>query len=123
MADTTIILAIDDDQDILDYFTMVLENEGYTVLTAPTAEEGLVAFKANDVDLVFVDLMMEEVDAGTSLVKEIKALGSKVPIYMVTSVGDSFNMNADYSQLGLKGILQKPVDPKNLLKLVKRALD
>ncbi len=122
MSDKKVILAVDDDQDILDFFQMVLEAEGYEVRTAGTAEEGLKAFRAQTPDLVFVDLMMEEVDAGTSMVKELKALGAKVPMYMVTSVGDSLNMNIDYSELGLKGVLQKPVDIQNLLRLVKGAI-
>jgi DNA-binding response OmpR family regulator len=117
------ILVVDDDPDILNFFQLVLATEGYTVTTAGTAEDGLKAFRERRPHLVFVDLMMEEVDAGTSLVKEIQALGGdQVPIYMVTSVGDSLNMTTDYATLGLKGVLQKPVDIKNLLRLVSHAL-
>jgi len=117
-----LILTVDDDQDILDFFQMVLEAEGYEVIGAATAEDGLRCYKERHPDLVFVDLMMEEVDAGAGLVKELQALGSQTPIYMVTSVGDSFNQTLDYSELGLKGVLQKPVEIKNLLRLVKSAL-
>lgn len=117
-----LILSIDDDQDILDYIETVLTAEGYRVATAHSAEDGLKAFKELAPDLVLVDLMMEEVDAGASFVKELRALGSGVPVYMLSSVGDALNMNTDYSQLGLKGVLQKPVDVKNLLRLVQRAL-
>jgi len=117
-----VILCIDDDQDILDFFEMVLSSKGYDVVTAPTAEDGLKAFKEHGPGLVFVDLMMEEVDAGTNFVKEVKALGSDVPIYMVSSVGDALNMTTDYSELGLKGVLQKPVDISNLLHIVQTAI-
>lgn len=123
MADkSSVILCLDDDQDILDFFEMVLTSKGYEVVLAPTAEEGLRTFKQCQPGLVFVDLMMEEVDAGTSFVKEVKALGSGVPIYMVTSVGDTLNMTTDYSELGLRGVLQKPVDIDNLMKIVERVL-
>ena len=44
--------------------------------------------------------MMEEVDAGTSFVKELRAMGNKAPIYMLSSVGDSLNMATDFTQLG-----------------------
>ena len=123
MADkSSVSLCLDDDQDILDFFEMVLTSKGYEVVLAPTAEEGLRTFKQCQPGLVFVDLMMEEVDAGTSFVKEVKALGSGVPIYMVTSVGDTLNMTTDYSELGLRGVLQKPVDIDNLMKIVERVL-
>ena len=116
------ILCIDDDPDILEFFETVLNAKGYEVVTAPTAEEGLKAFKEYSPGLVFVDLMMEEVDAGTNFVKEVKALGSGVPIYMVSSVGDALNLNTSYSELGLTGVLQKPVDISNLLQIVQRSV-
>ncbi len=117
-----VILCIDDDQDILDFFEMVLGSKGYNVVLAPTAEDGVRAFKEHAPALVFCDLMMEEVDAGTNFVKEIKALGSSVPIYMVTSVGDAMNMTTGFSDLGLRGVLQKPVDISNLMRIVTNAL-
>ncbi len=116
--DKPVILSVDDDPDILDFMTTVLEAKGYNIVTAETAEDGLRVFKENKPGLVFVDLMMEEVDAGTSFVKEIKALGSDVPIYMLSSVGDAMNLNTDFSSLGLKGVLQKPIEPDALLKIV-----
>jgi len=123
MADkSSVILCVDDDQDILDFFEMVLAPTGHDVVLALPAEDGLRAFTKCQPGLVFVDLMMEEVDAGTSFVREVKALGSNVPIYMVTSVGDTLSMTADYSQLGLKGVLQKPVEIDNLMKIVERSL-
>ena len=117
-----VILCIDDDQDILDFFEMVLGSKGYEVVTSATAEEGLKAYKEHQPGLVFVDLMMEEVDAGTMFVKEVKALGDPAPIYMVSSVGDALNLATDYAELGLRGVLQKPVDIANLLRIVETAL-
>jgi DNA-binding response OmpR family regulator len=62
--------------------------------------------------------MMEEVDAGLNFVKEIRLLNNKAPIYMLSSVGDSLTQNADYAELGLSGVLQKPVNNKALLKII-----
>jgi DNA-binding response OmpR family regulator len=81
-----------------------------------TAEDGLRKYKDIKPDVVIVDLMMEEVDAGITFVRDIKALVPTPPIYMLSSIGDNLNSNADYSQLGLNGVLQKPVNPKTLLK-------
>ncbi len=113
-----VILCIDDDDDVLDSLRVVLEAQSYLVLTASTAEEGLKVYKKEKPDLVIVDLMMEEIDAGTLFVKEMKALGSEIPIYMLSSMGDTLNQAVDYSALGLTGVLQKPVKPEILLKLV-----
>jgi len=113
-----VILYVDDDQDYLDATRAILEAGGYQMLEARSAEQGLAVFRSNPPDLVIVDLMMEEVDSGTSLVKELRASGSQVPIYMLSSVGDSLSLTADAESLGLAGVLQKPVDGKTLLSVV-----
>jgi len=117
-----VILCVDDDPDILDFYETILGAEGYDVTVAPSAEDGVRAFKDVAPDVVFVDLMMEEIDAGANFVKEVRALQSDVPIYMVTSVGDGLNTTLDCSQLGLNGVVQKPIDIANLRNIVKTAL-
>ena len=117
-----VILAIDDDQDILDSMRAIMESDGHIVETAPTAEDGVRAFKSAEPDLIIVDLMMEEIDAGTNFVREIRALGSQVPVYMITSVGDEMNMNIGSTDLGLTGVIQKPIQPATLLATIKAKL-
>lgn len=112
------ILCIDDDQDILAVLTMVLEGAGYDVLTAPDGDAGFKLFKAEGPDLVIVDLMMEEIDAGTNFVKELRASGNDVPIYILSSLGQHLQLSADHTELGVSGILQKPIRPDTLLQLV-----
>jgi len=113
-----VILCVDDDEDILFFLQTVLQGQGYAVQTAGTAEEGLKLFKKSAPDLVLVDLMMEEVDAGTRLVKELRLRGNTAPVVMLSSVGDNLNMTTDYTELGLAGVLQKPVDQERLLAIV-----
>ena len=117
-----VILFVDDDQDVLDGMRLVLEGGGYVMVEANTAEEGLRRYKEIHPDLLIIDLMMEEVDAGTSLVKDLKALGNTRPIYMLSSVGDGLSMTTDTGELGLAGVLQKPVEPNVLLTLLKAKL-
>ncbi len=117
-----VILYIDDDRDFLDSMRAILEANGYNMVEATSAEEGLQVYKASRPDLVIVDLMMEEVDAGTSFVKELRAMGNTAPIYMLSSVGDNLSMSTDYSELGLAGVFQKPIDPDSMLKVLKTKL-
>lgn len=117
-----LILYIDDDQDFLDAVRTILESNGYAMVEAQSAEAGLKVYKDTNPDFVIVDLMMEEVDAGTSFVKELKALGNKAPIYMLSSVGDNLSMNTDFAQLGLNGVFQKPIEPNTLLAVLKAKL-
>ncbi|HBG25532.1 MAG: hypothetical protein A2Y10_05240 [Planctomycetes bacterium GWF2_41_51] len=113
-----VILAIDDDPDVLNGLRIILEAGGMEMVEAYSAEEGLRKYKETKPDFILVDLMMEEVDAGLNFVKEMKILNNKAPIYMLSTVGDSLSQNMSYSELGLDGLLQKPVNNKTLLKII-----
>ncbi len=117
-----VILYIDDDQDFLTAVRTILESNGYAMVEAQSAEDGLKVYKESNPDFVIIDLMMEEVDAGTSFVKELRALGNKAPIYMLSSVGDNLSMSTDYAALGLSGVFQKPIAPSTLLSVLKAKL-
>ena len=113
-----LILCIDDDPDFLNFLRLVLETAGYSILEAFTGTDGLRKFREHSPDLVIVDLMMEEIDAGVSLCTEIRALRSHVPIFLLSSVGERFTTTTDTSMLGFDAVLQKPFDEEALLKLV-----
>jgi DNA-binding response OmpR family regulator len=117
-----VILCVDDDEDILDSTKLVLEANGFLVETARSAEEGLRTFRSAEPDLIIVDLMMEEVDAGTGLVKSLKLAGNTAPVYMLSSVGDQLSMSADYTSLGLNGVFQKPIDSETLIRTIRSKL-
>ena len=117
-----VILCVDDDRDLLESMSTILEGNGYEVVTGNSAEEGLRKVTEVNPDLILVDLMMEEVDAGTSFVRELKSQNVNIPIYMLSSVGDALNISTDYSELGLTGVLQKPIRPDVLLATLKAKL-
>ena len=117
-----VILCVDDDQDVLEFLRVVLEGAGYQVHLAANAEQGVKVFKETRPDLIIVDLMMEEVDSGTSFVTELKANGNQAPIYLLSSAGRELSMMTDASDLGLAGVFQKPLDPERLLKIVNQRL-
>ena len=118
-----VILCIDDDQDVLLSQKIVLEARGYIVVTALDAKQGLPAFEENKPDAVIVDLMMEEVDAGTTLVRQIQEINKDVPIFMLSSTGDYLHGTLDTAGLGLAGVFQKPLNPNILLGLLQARLN
>lgn len=113
-----VILAIDDDPDVLNGLRIILEASGMQMVEAYSAEEGVKKYKQSNPDFILVDMMMEEVDAGLNFVKEVRLLNNKAPIYMLSSVGESLTQNISYEELGLSGVLQKPVNGKSLLKII-----
>ena len=117
-----VILYLDDDLDALAVVRAILEANGYVMEEAFSAEEGLKVYKGSNPDFIIVDLMMEEVDSGTGFARELKALGNKAPVYMLSSVGDGLTTSTDYAALGLDGVFQKPISPKTLLGVLKARL-
>ena len=117
-----VILCVDDDPDILDTLRIILESNGYAMVCGRTAEEGLKQYRAESPDLVLVDLMMEEVDAGTSLVTKLKAQGNTATVYMLSAVGQELSRSIDPSQLGLSGVFHKPIDADVVLKTLRMQL-
>lgn len=117
-----VILCVDDDADLLESMRLVLEGNGYIMVSAPSAEDGLKLYKESNPDLIIVDLMMEEIDAGTGLTKDLKLAGNKAPVYMLSSMGDQLSISTDYTGLGLSGVFQKPIQIDVLLKTLKAKL-
>ena len=117
-----VILCIDDDPDILVALRVVLESAGYRFVGAATATEGMEAYRSRRPDLIIVDLMMEQIDAGIHMVEELQASGNTAPVYILSSTGDYLHGAADLSGLGVTGVLQKPLDPGVLLSIIQRKL-
>ena len=117
-----VVLCLDDDPDILTFLQTVLESEGFAFVGAASAEDGLRVYKTIDPDFVIVDLMMEEVDAGTGFVKEIQLLGNSAPVYLLSSVGDNLYQTTDYTALGLAGVFQKPLSKDHLVTVLRARL-
>jgi len=120
--DKYLILCVDDDPDVLFSLKIVLESDGYAVVTAADGKGGIQAFRESRPDLVLLDLMMEEIDAGTRALKEMQAIDRKVPVYLLSSSCYYLQAATDTSELGLAGVFQKPVDPKILLGLLRAKL-
>jgi DNA-binding response OmpR family regulator len=117
-----LILYVEDDADYRDMMREILEAADFEMVAAVSAEDGVRAWEKEKPDLVIVDLMMEEVDAGTNLITDLRARGCQVPIYMLSSVGDDLAMNMDYSGLGLAGVFQKPIDGRSLVTILRSRL-
>ena len=117
-----VILCVDDDPDILASLRVVLESEGYLVVTARSAAEGLSACTTSRPDLFIVDVMMEEVDSGITFARALRQAGHAAPLFFLSSSGDYLFGAVDVGELGAGGVFQKPIEPAMLLSLIGKAL-
>jgi CheY-like chemotaxis protein len=127
--ENTKILIVDDDPDFTTVMKTVLEDEQYTVVTAPDRAEGMERIEADKPDLVILDVMMSTWSDGFEMARELKKNPEyeNMPIVMLTGVeqrtGIGFKSTAgDPEWLPVDGFLDKPVEPQVLLAEVKRLL-
>jgi DNA-binding response OmpR family regulator len=119
------ILVVDDDPDILDAVTMILESQGYQVVTAQNGLQGLAKIEAEEPDLMILDLLMPKMD-GFALFKELqdpKWLKYKdMPILILSSVREEASRRRYELETGVElkmaDYIEKPFSPDVLLKRV-----
>ena len=123
------ILVVDDDPDILDAVTMILESQGYDVVTAQDGVEGLANLKAENPDLMILDLMMPKMD-GFGVCKELQeprwSKYKNIPILMLTSVREEASRRRYELETGLElevdDYVEKPMSPDVLLDRVNKLI-
>ena len=117
------ILIIEDDERIRTSMTLSLEDEGYEVLGAPSAEIALDLFSQELVhqpfDLVIIDLMLPGMD-GFACCREIRRQ-SAIPIVMVTARTDTHDVVAGL-EAGADDYVTKPFEPKELAARIRALL-
>ena len=79
----TKILVVEDEDSVLDPLELLLNKEGFTVVTAKTGKEALEKFDNAGADLILLDLMIPVV-SGTEVCRQIRSK-SQVPIIMLTA--------------------------------------
>lgn len=123
------ILIVDDDPDILDAMAMIIESQGYDVVTARDGIEGLANLKSENPDLLILDLMMPKLD-GFGVCKELQdprwSKYKNIPILILTSVREEASRRRYELETGLElnvdDYVEKPVSPDVLLQRVTKLL-
>ncbi|MGD0795230.1 MAG: response regulator transcription factor [Dehalococcoidales bacterium] len=106
------ILIVDDEVRILNFLVSKLKASGYDVLTAANGLEGLEQVKAQEPDLVVLDVLMPKMD-GMAMLKELRSF-SAVPVIILTAKGADTDRIRGL-QLGADDYLPKPFNPDELV--------
>ena len=117
------ILAVDDDQRILNFLRSKLKASGYEVFTANNGVEGLEQAQAQEPNLIVLDLLMPKMD-GLEMLKELRSF-SAVPVIVLTAK-DANSDRIKGLQLGADDYLPKPFNPDELvarIEAVRRRLE
>ena len=117
------VLVVDDEADIRELVSGVLEDEGYAVRTAADSTQTLEAFEERRPSMVLLDVWLQgsRLD-GLQLLQEIKRRDPTVPVLMISGHGNLDTAVAAVRE-GAIDFIEKPFEAERLLYLVDRATD
>jgi len=113
------ILLIDDEPAQITSIKSFLKRRTYSILTASSGEEGISYIDDGNVDLVFTDFRMPDMN-GLEVVKNIKRINPEIPVVVITAFSDTQDA-VKVMKEGAFDYLSKPVDLDELELLVQRA--
>lgn len=117
------ILVIDDDPDLVESVTMILENKGYDVIKAYGGIEGLQKAKSESPDLIVLDVMMPDRD-GFKVCEELKGdpRYRNIPILLLTAVASKITSTSYTPRMGMEteadDYVDKPVEAGEIVRRV-----
>ena len=99
------VLLVEDNPDVANVSTSLLEQLGYTVRRVENAEAALREIEHDGIDLVFSDIVMPGKMDGLSFARHLKAIRPNLPILLATGYSDAaVNVRGDFP------ILRKPYE-------------
>ena len=116
------VLMIDDEPNHRKVVKLILEREGYRVLTAADGEEGLVLAKVERPHIILLDVMMPKMD-GYEALRRLRADQDlkRIPVLMITARGTERDIATSF-RLGAVFHLEKPYETTDLLQKIQVAL-
>ena len=114
-------LLVEDVSDTRHLVEFVLAQEGWTVVSAQTASDGLELARAGTFTLIILDIGLPDKD-GLELCRQIRQFDQQTPILFYTAYGDLLNHD-EAKEAGAQGCLRKPEDTARLSEIARQILE
>ena len=114
------ILIAEDDRELRQLFSHVLNRYGYTVVGVANGQEALDAMDADFYDMIISDIMMPVMD-GYELVRQLRDVGNTTPILMITAKDAFDDMRLGF-QSGVDDYMVKPINVNEMVLRVQALL-
>ena len=115
------ILLIDDEQAQITSIKAFLKRRNYSVLTASSGTEGMKIIQEANVDLIFSDFRMPDMN-GLEVVKAVKEYNPEIPVVVITAFSDTEDA-VKVMKEGAFDYLSKPIDLDELEILIKKVVE
>ncbi len=115
------VLIIDDEVDVGEMISHILNQAGYITYTATDGDKGITLFNEKCPDAVILDLRMPRMD-GMEVLRQIKQTNDSVPVIIITAYGE-IQSAVDAIKFGAYDFLKKPFANDEIVLAIKRAVE
>jgi DNA-binding response OmpR family regulator len=115
------ILFVEDTADTRDLVEFSLESEGFKVISAQTADEGLGLARTKQFALILLDIGLPDKD-GLELCREIRRFDQQTPILFYTAFAELLDQE-EATKAGAQGTLRKPEDTARIGEAARKLID
>jgi two-component system response regulator HydG len=116
MNDEPTILIVDDNEDLLQTFAMILKRRGFCVETADNGTSAVDKFKEQNFDVTLMDIVMPEMN-GVEAFKKIKEMQPGAPVILMTAYSDEELIQTAREE-GVHQIIHKPIRIDQLMNII-----
>lgn len=114
------VLVVDDERGIRESVSMILEDDGYLVISAKDGEDALQKIKELKIDLVVLDVWLPKMK-GTEVLKEILTIKKNLPVIMISGHAD-ITTSVALLKDGAIDFIEKPLIKEKILVTIRNAL-
>lgn len=116
------VLVVDDERNVRSSLKGVLEDEGFTVLTASSGEEALEIIRKDKPDVVLLDVLMPAGIDGIETLRRIKSYDPSIIVLMISGHG-TIEMAVKAMELGATDFIQKPLSAETIIVRINQAIE
>ncbi len=115
------ILVVDDESNIIKTLSAILQDEGHVVYPSSNGKEAIDFLKRNEVDLVFLDIWLPDID-GIEVLERVKQTSPETAVIMISGHG-SIDIAVKSTKMGAFDFLEKPPSIERIITSVNNALE
>ena len=115
------ILVVDSERSMREFLSIMLERDGYSVVTKDNGSDAIEFIKGHDLDLIIADIGMPKI-TGIDILRESVALHPKTPVIMITAFA-STEVAIEAMKLGAYDYITKPFNVDETKIIIKNAIE
>ncbi len=115
------ILIVDDESNIIKTLSAILQDEGHIVYPSETGQEALNFLRRNDIDLIFLDVWLPDID-GIEVLERIKQVLPDIAVIIISGHG-SIDIAVRATKMGAFDFIEKPPSIERVITSVNNALE